>query len=141
MGTIISHKTDADSDIPATISERLKAQAYGLGFDVAGIAQLGVPDSAPQFDAWLAAGNAGNMTYLHDAGADLRRDANEVTAPAAVDRNFRQGQDAFLDIHRHHLARAKRRGAPYQVTTVAVGHLGLAGLNRLGADLTRQVFG
>lgn len=58
-----------------TISERLKAQAYGLGFDLAGIAALGVPDTTPQFDAWLAAGNAGTMAYLHDAGAELRRDA------------------------------------------------------------------
>ena len=63
------------SDTPASISERLKAQAYGLGFDLAGIAALGVPDTKSQFDAWLAAGNAGNMTYLHDVGADLRRDA------------------------------------------------------------------
>lgn len=59
----------------STISERLKAQAYGLGFDLVGIAALGVPDTTPQFDAWLAAGNAGNMAYLHDVGADLRRDA------------------------------------------------------------------
>ena len=63
------------SDSRASISERLKAQAYGLGFDLAGIATLGVPDTKPQFDAWLAAGNAGNMTYLHGVGAELRRDA------------------------------------------------------------------
>ncbi|MEP6831907.1 MAG: tRNA epoxyqueuosine(34) reductase QueG [Gemmatimonas sp.] len=59
----------------ATISERLKAQAYGLGFDLAGIAALGVPDTKAQFDAWLAAGNAGQMGYLQDIGAELRRDA------------------------------------------------------------------
>ncbi|MEP6780798.1 MAG: tRNA epoxyqueuosine(34) reductase QueG [Gemmatimonadaceae bacterium] len=58
-----------------TLSERLKAQAYGLGFDLAGIAQLGTPDTTAQFDAWLSAGNAGNMAYLHDTGAELRRDA------------------------------------------------------------------
>ncbi|MEP6765353.1 MAG: hypothetical protein ABJB66_13630, partial [Gemmatimonadaceae bacterium] len=58
-----------------TLSERLKAQAYGLGFDLAGIAQLGTPDTSAQFDAWLNAGNAGSMTYLHDIGAELRRDA------------------------------------------------------------------
>ena len=66
---------DVPSKPRASISERLKAQAYGLGFDLAGIAALGVPDTKPQFDAWLAAGNAGNMTYLHDVGAELRRDA------------------------------------------------------------------
>ncbi|MEP6781450.1 MAG: tRNA epoxyqueuosine(34) reductase QueG, partial [Gemmatimonadaceae bacterium] len=58
-----------------SLSERLKAQAYGLGFDLAGIAELGEPDTVAQFDAWLAAGNAGSMHYLHEAGAALRRDA------------------------------------------------------------------
>jgi len=46
-----------------------------LGFDLAGIAALGTPDTVAQFDAWLAAGNAGAMRYLHDGGAELRRDA------------------------------------------------------------------
>lgn len=59
------------------ISTKLKAQAYGLGFDLAGIAALGTPDSAAQFDAWLAAGNAGTMRYLHDEGAALRRDTRQ----------------------------------------------------------------
>ena len=58
----------------SSIAERLKAQAYGLGFDLVGIASLGEPDTAAQFDAWLADGNAGTMQYLHDAGAVLRRD-------------------------------------------------------------------
>ena len=76
MGNIEPSKTSVmRSDTLASISERLKAQAYGLGFDLAGIAALGVPDTKPQFDAWLAAGNAGNMTYLHDEGANLRRDS------------------------------------------------------------------
>lgn len=65
----------AAPNAPGNIAERLKAQAYGLGFDLAGIAQLGVPDTAAQFDAWLAAGNAGTMTYLQNEGAKLRRDA------------------------------------------------------------------
>jgi len=73
--TVAPENSGIGSDARASISERLKAQAYGLGFDLAGIAALGVPDTKPQFDAWLAAGNAGNMTYLHDVGADLRRDA------------------------------------------------------------------
>ncbi|MEO7362092.1 MAG: tRNA epoxyqueuosine(34) reductase QueG, partial [Gemmatimonadaceae bacterium] len=73
--TVAPENSGIGSDARASISERLKAQAYGLGFDLAGIAALGVPDTKPQFDAWLAAGNAGNMTYLHDVGAALRRDA------------------------------------------------------------------
>ncbi|MGV3709811.1 MAG: tRNA epoxyqueuosine(34) reductase QueG [Gemmatimonas sp.] len=62
-------------DSTRSLAERLKAQAFGVGFDLAGIVKLGVPDTTPQFDAWLAAGNAGTMNYLHDAGAALRRDA------------------------------------------------------------------
>ena len=55
-------------------SARLKAQAFGLGFDLAGIASLGEPRTSPEFDAWLASGYAGEMHYL-ERGADLRRDA------------------------------------------------------------------
>ena len=47
----------------------------------------------------------------------------------------------FLDVHRHGLARAERRGAAHQVAAVAIGHFRLARLDRLGADLARQVLG
>ena len=53
---------------------QIKAQAFGLGFDLAGIATLGEPETAPEFDAWLASGYAGEMHYL-ERGAELRRDA------------------------------------------------------------------
>ncbi len=52
----------------------IKAQAFGLGFDLAGIATLGAPDTSGAFDEWLAQGFAGEMHYL-ERGADLRRDA------------------------------------------------------------------
>ncbi len=65
----------APSADPAALTERLKAQAYGVGFDVAGVAALGVPDSVAHFDAWLAAGHHGPMAYLDGAGAELRRDS------------------------------------------------------------------
>jgi epoxyqueuosine reductase len=51
-----------------------KAQAFGLGFDLAGVTMLGPPDSADEFNAWLASGYAGEMHYL-ERGADLRRDS------------------------------------------------------------------
>ena len=57
------------------LSERLKAQAYGLGFDLAGITTLGEPATRAHFDAWIAAGRHGEMAYLDGAGAELRRDA------------------------------------------------------------------
>ena len=71
----------------------------------------------------------------------MRIQAHQITAPPAIDQNARQAQNGFLDIHRHGLARAKGRGAAHQITAVPVGHLGRAGLDRLGADLARQVFG
>jgi len=58
----------------APSAAQAKAQAFGLGFDLAGIAALGAPDTASAFDAWLANGYAGEMHYL-ERGADLRRDA------------------------------------------------------------------
>ena len=54
------------------LSERLKAQAYGLGFDLAGITTLGEPTTKDHFDAWLAAGHHGEMAYLDGAGAECQ---------------------------------------------------------------------
>jgi epoxyqueuosine reductase len=45
-----------------------------MGFDLAGVTTLGPPDSAGEFDTWLASGYAGEMHYL-ERGADLRRDS------------------------------------------------------------------
>ena len=42
-----------------TLESSLKAQAYGLGFDLAGIAPLGPVETAGAFDAWVSAGYAG----------------------------------------------------------------------------------
>ena len=51
----------------------IKAQAYGLGFDLVGIATLGPAETAAEFDEWIAAGYDGDMAYLA-RGADKRRD-------------------------------------------------------------------
>ena len=59
----------------SSFETRLRAQAFGLGFDLAGIAALGPVDSAREFDAWLARGFSGSMRYLSGAGAELRRDS------------------------------------------------------------------
>ena len=55
------------------LAERLKAQACGLGFDLAGIATLGPVETAGAFDDWVARGYAGAMSYL-PRGAEKRRD-------------------------------------------------------------------
>jgi epoxyqueuosine reductase len=52
----------------------IKAQAYGLGFDLAGIASLGPADTAAAFDAWLASGYAGEMAYMNRT-AEKRKDS------------------------------------------------------------------
>ncbi len=56
------------------LASRLTAQAYGLGFDLAGITMLGPADTAAEFDAWLTSGFAGEMSYLENR-AELRRDS------------------------------------------------------------------
>lgn len=59
----------------ADVARRLKAQAFGLGFDLVGITALGVPATRAHFDAWLEAGYHGTMRYLAGDGATLRRDS------------------------------------------------------------------
>jgi epoxyqueuosine reductase len=58
---------------PSVRSERAKAHAYGIGFDLAGVARLGPAESSPRLHAWLAAGYHGEMAYL-ERGAALRDD-------------------------------------------------------------------
>jgi epoxyqueuosine reductase len=55
------------------VETRLKAQAFGLGFDLAGITRLGPAETSPAFERWLSDGRAGEMDYLR-RGAELRRD-------------------------------------------------------------------
>ncbi|HJP59006.1 MAG TPA: QueG-associated DUF1730 domain-containing protein, partial [Gemmatimonadaceae bacterium] len=54
------------SAIAETISVEnlIKAQAYGLGFDLVGITALGPAETASQFEEWIAKGYAGDMQYL-----------------------------------------------------------------------------
>lgn len=63
----------ADAIARTAFERRLKAQALGIGFDLAGIATLGPVDTAPAFEAWLADGHQGEMDYLR-RGAELRQD-------------------------------------------------------------------
>src|SRR5690349_4397233 len=65
--------TPAIGTLAPELQHRLEAQAYGLGFDLVGFAQLGPVESAPYFEQWLADGRAGDMHYLAK-WADKRRD-------------------------------------------------------------------
>ncbi len=55
------------------LEQRIEAQAYGLGFDLVGFAELGPAPTAAHFDNWLAHGYAGEMHYM-ERWAEERRD-------------------------------------------------------------------
>ena len=90
------------------LEQLIKAQAYGLGFDLVGITSLGIPDTADAFDSWLAHGYAGEMDYM-ERGAIKRRDTRlpfpgattaivvalnyDGTAPAGPIARYARGQD------------------------------------------------
>jgi epoxyqueuosine reductase len=59
----------------------IKAQAYGLGFDLVGITPLGPMKTADAFDSWIEHGYAGEMDYLA-RGALKRRDTRLPIAGA-----------------------------------------------------------
>ncbi|HST06843.1 MAG TPA: tRNA epoxyqueuosine(34) reductase QueG [Gemmatimonadaceae bacterium] len=63
------------ADVERVAPELVKAQAYGLGFDLVGIAALGPMDTSPHFDTWIGRGFGGEMTYLA-RGAEKRRDSS-----------------------------------------------------------------
>ena len=53
--------------------ERIKAEAFALGFDLAGIARLGPAGTFPAFERWLERGLGGEMAWLR-RDAVLRKD-------------------------------------------------------------------
>jgi len=67
------------------IESLIKAQAYGLGFDLVGIARLGPVESAAAFDEWLEHGHAGEMDYMART-SEKRRDSRlpYPTAKSAI---------------------------------------------------------
>ena len=69
----------------AAISEFLKQEAHGLGFDLAGIAPAGEIAELAFFSEWLSAGHGGEMRYLESRNerGELRRSALENHAPWA----------------------------------------------------------
>ncbi len=65
-----------------TLETLIKAQSYGLGFDLAGIARLGPAKTAGAFDEWIERGMAGEMSYLPRT-AEKRRDSRLAFEGAA----------------------------------------------------------
>jgi epoxyqueuosine reductase len=76
--TASSHEKGETGDPAITalgshLEHRVKAQAYGLGFDLVGIARTGPASTADVFERWIHEGYAGEMHYL-ERGAAARRD-------------------------------------------------------------------
>ena len=73
------------------IEQLIKAQAYGLGFDLVGITDLGPASDVGAFDEWLARGYAGVMAYMART-AEKRRDSRRafegVTRAIVVSMNY-----------------------------------------------------
>jgi epoxyqueuosine reductase len=65
-----------------SLENLLKAQAYGLGFDLVGITSLGPMETADAFDSWVESGYAGEMDYL-PRGSAKRRDSS-LPVPGAT---------------------------------------------------------
>jgi epoxyqueuosine reductase len=57
----------------AELTRLAKAHAFALGFDLAGVAELGPAGTAAAFEAWVEAGLAGEMGWLA-RGTEKRRD-------------------------------------------------------------------
>ena len=58
------------------LTERIKARAVELGFDLVGIAPAGIAPHAKEYADWVASGMQGEMAYMArdpDRRSDLRR--------------------------------------------------------------------
>ncbi len=66
------------------LASRLKARARELGFALAGIAPATEADGFARFEAWLDAGYAGEMAYLHRLRAERRHPRSVVEGVRSV---------------------------------------------------------
>ena len=76
---------------PPALESLVRAQAYGLGFDLVGIATLGPMETAAHFERWLDAGRAGEMHYLpkwRDKRADSRLPFPGVSSAIVVGMDY-----------------------------------------------------
>src|SRR5271169_443043 len=66
----------------ALTASRVKVLAQECGFELAGIAPAAPAADFARYEDWLAAGFAGEMTYLTDYRARLRADPRTLLASA-----------------------------------------------------------
>lgn len=74
--TVVVEAAAATDHPQVSLEQLIKAQAFGLGFDLVGIATLGPAETSDAFAEWLSHGYAGDMDYL-PRGASKRRDTRE----------------------------------------------------------------
>jgi epoxyqueuosine reductase len=60
-------------EVTATLTERLKARALEVGFDIVGITAVSASNHAAFYREWIAMGRHGDMQYLAREDAVLRR--------------------------------------------------------------------
>jgi epoxyqueuosine reductase len=80
-----------------SLEDGIRAQGFGLGFDLVGIATLGSVETAPHFDEWLERGYAGEMHYLPRWAAkrrDSRLPYEGVRSAIVVAMNYGGGEPA-----------------------------------------------
>jgi epoxyqueuosine reductase len=118
----------------AITADRVRAHAFGVGFDLCGITTLGPSDTARQFDAWIDAGYAGEMRYLHhrkkqrrDSRRVLRGTTSAIVVAMPYDGRARPGA----------VARYARSTDYHDVVTARLRELHA----RVAADAGRAVFG
>jgi epoxyqueuosine reductase len=59
-------------------ADMVKRIARECGFELAGVAAADPPEDFPRYEAWVAMGMAGEMRYLTDRRAEVRRDVRKL---------------------------------------------------------------
>jgi epoxyqueuosine reductase len=69
---------------PGALTARIRALGEALGFDRVGFADIDLRDAEPGLQAWLDAGFAGSMAWMHRHGMTRARPAELVPGTASV---------------------------------------------------------
>src|SRR6476660_528892 len=76
------HPEDSTGYDGGVRSETVKALARECGFELAGVARAEPLDDFARYEDWVARGMAGEMRYLTDRRAEVRRDARNLLPDA-----------------------------------------------------------
>src|SRR5688500_6397737 len=68
----------------SALTDRIKAEAVRLGFDLVGVADVRPSENAPFYRDWIAAGHHGSISYLAREDAGARRLTPEPHCRSAV---------------------------------------------------------